>query len=36
VPHSLHRLRPEAAADLVVAGIVLAPVAFVIGMMTAK
>ncbi|HXY33947.1 MAG TPA: hypothetical protein VEI07_06945 [Planctomycetaceae bacterium] len=36
LPHVLHRLNPEGVAELVVAGILLSPVAFLIGMMTAK
>jgi hypothetical protein len=35
-PHALHRVNPESVADIVSASIVLSPVAFLIGVMTAK
>jgi hypothetical protein len=36
LPHALHRLNPEAVGDIVAVSILLSPVAFLIGVMTAK
>jgi len=36
LPHTLHRLNPSAVADLVVVSMLLSPIAFLIGVLTAK